>query len=213
MINKREVPLTEINSNTFLERLKARDDRAFSDLITCIVPKLCSFLSKDFGLSDEDGEEIATETMLKVNKSIAKYDPDGGAKLSTWIFRIAKHTAIDFLRRQKRETENPRNSEPFNDIVSKQVAQTTVNQWFRDNSPISSPSVSVKQNEIQRQIEKMKRSLKALSEQDRSLLIMKQSMEYEEIAAVENVSVPTLRTRYSRALERLRQEMQKEDLL
>ena len=46
---------------------------------------------------------------------------------------------------------------------------------------------------------------------DRDILILRQSMEYEEIAEVEKVSVEALRTRYSRALDRLRIELQKDE--
>jgi RNA polymerase sigma-70 factor (ECF subfamily) len=207
MVDTREISLNEINSAAFIELLKAKDGQAFSDLITCIVPKLCSYLSSNFKLPEEDGEEIATDTMLKVNKAIEKFNPQGGAKLSTWIFRIATNTAIDFVRRQKKQPENPLMRVPLDDTISKEVAKKTADQWFRDEAA----STSIQKNGNQDQIERMKRALNSLSEQDRSLLIMRLSMEYEEIAAVENTSVPTLRTRYSRAFDRLRHELNKEE--
>ena len=106
MANAREISSEEINSDAFIRNLKEGDEQAFSDLFNLIVPKLCNFLSGKFKMSDRDGEEAAADAMIKVNKSIKNFNPRGGAKLSTWIFRIAQNTAIDFVRRQQALAEN-----------------------------------------------------------------------------------------------------------
>ena len=208
MASTREITLNEINSDAFISRLKANDEQYFSDLFSFIVPKLCNFLSIKFKFSDLDGEEIAADTMIKVSKSIANFNPNGGAKLSTWIFRIAQNTAIDFLRHQAKQPEDTWLDVDLDNSVSRQIAQRSAKQWFRNNAVDAS-----QKNEISSQIKLMKHALNNLDEQDRNLLLMKQNMEYEEIAEAEHVSVPTLRTRYSRALDRLRKELKKEENL
>lgn len=206
MNGRREILLNEINSDAFIVRLKANDTEAFDDLFTCIVPKLCSFLSTDFKLSELDGDEVAADVMLKVNKAVAKFNPHGGAKLSTWIFRIAENTAIDLLRQRKKQAENLPQNVALDDAAAKDIARSTAKRWFRQNA---SDGRSASSPELAR----INKALESLSEEDRSILLMKQNMEYGDIAAAENVSVPTLRTRHSRAFERLRRELQKEENL
>ncbi len=209
MAGRKEISLDEINGDAFIGRLKANDSDAFDDLFDCLIPKLCSFLSGDFKLSEQDGNEIAADTMFKVNKSVAKFNPRGGAKLTTWIFRIAENGAIDLLRQRKKQAENFRQNISIDDSVSREIAQNTAKRWFRQNASDDKSGQPKPSPELAR----INKALEALSEQDRSILLMKQNMEYEEIAAAENASVPALRTRYSRAFERLRHELRKEESL
>ncbi|MBT8324965.1 MAG: sigma-70 family RNA polymerase sigma factor [Winogradskyella sp.] len=47
--------------------------------------------------NEEIAEDALQETFIKVWKNANRYDPDK-AKLFTWLFRIARNTAIDKLR-------------------------------------------------------------------------------------------------------------------
>ena len=46
-------------------------------------------------------EDAAQDTFLEVFRRLAGFQPDGAAKLSTWILTIAARRAIDELRRQR----------------------------------------------------------------------------------------------------------------
>ncbi len=46
-------------------------------------------------------EDVVQETIVKVWRSAASFDPSKGA-VSPWVFSIARRTAIDALRREKR---------------------------------------------------------------------------------------------------------------
>ncbi len=48
----------------------------------------------------EEAEEAAQDTFIKVLKSLGKYN--GKAKLSSWIYRIAYNTALDYLKKNKK---------------------------------------------------------------------------------------------------------------
>jgi RNA polymerase sigma-70 factor (ECF subfamily) len=48
-------------------------------------------------VNEEIAQDALQETFIKVWKNASKYDPDK-AKLFTWLFRIARNTAIDKLR-------------------------------------------------------------------------------------------------------------------
>lgn len=48
-------------------------------------------------------EDLAQETFLRVFRGLAYFDQR--ARLSTWVYTIAHHVAIDYLRKQGRATE------------------------------------------------------------------------------------------------------------
>jgi RNA polymerase sigma factor (sigma-70 family) len=206
MHKDRAITLAEVNSDAFVARLRAGDGQAFADLLACLVPRLCGYLSHDFQLGEQDAEDVALEAMVKVHKSVAQFNLRGGAKLSTWVFRITKNTAIDFKRCQTRQAAKV-GDVPLDGVVSRQVDHKKAAEWFR-RAAAGDESAG---HTTLPQVLRVTRALKALSEKDRDILIMRQSMEYEEIAEVEKVGVEALRTRYSRALDRLRNELQKDE--
>lgn len=50
--------------------------------------------------NDEDANDAAQDTLVKVLRSLDLYDP--GRAFSTWVFGIARNTCIDEHRRRKR---------------------------------------------------------------------------------------------------------------
>jgi len=64
---------------------------------------LVDFLVHKMGVPWDDAEEIACEIMTKIATQIDQFDPDKGAKFSTWIFGIGKNQAIDYFRKRKRD--------------------------------------------------------------------------------------------------------------
>ncbi|GAA3598107.1 sigma-70 family RNA polymerase sigma factor [Flavivirga amylovorans] len=54
----------------------------------------------------EEAEEVAQDTFIKVYKSLNKFK--GGAKFSTWIYKIAYNTSLDRLKKNKKH---------FNDVA------------------------------------------------------------------------------------------------
>jgi RNA polymerase sigma-70 factor (ECF subfamily) len=69
-------------------------------LLFGIKPRLHRFCARMVG-SAIDGEDIAQEAALKALEAFPRQS--GIHNLEAWIFRIARNTALDFLRRRKRE--------------------------------------------------------------------------------------------------------------
>jgi RNA polymerase sigma-70 factor (ECF subfamily) len=66
-------------------------------------------------------EEVTQDAFLKVWRNASRFDPERGA-VSSWIFTIAKRSAIDAVRKQSRApvpTETlPETTEPATDEIS-----------------------------------------------------------------------------------------------
>lgn len=76
---------------------------AFAQLFAHFAPRLKSWLMRA-GSSEAQAEELAQETLVKVWRKAAQFDP-AQAGASTWIFTIARNLRVDHLRRQGLPTE------------------------------------------------------------------------------------------------------------
>jgi|GEM_PF-75448 len=77
---------------------ESRDRDAFIRIFEYFAPRVKSFLMKG-GLTPEQADELAQETLLTVWHRADSYDPKQSAA-STWIFTIARNKKIDALRRK-----------------------------------------------------------------------------------------------------------------
>jgi RNA polymerase sigma factor (sigma-70 family) len=92
------------SSITFNDLLVAvgetRDRDAFIRLFSHFAPRVKSFLMRG-GMSPDQADELAQETMLSVWEKAPQYDP-ARAAASTWIFTIARNRRVDMLRKTAR---------------------------------------------------------------------------------------------------------------
>ncbi len=78
----------------FIGRLRARDPAAWFELWENFGPILRAQLSK-WGrgrIGVETVQDLSQETMAALSNAIDRHDPDRGARFSTWLLAIAKHT-------------------------------------------------------------------------------------------------------------------------
>ena len=199
--------MDDLNNRRFVDKLRNGDTRAFHILFNRLVPILCSFLTKQFELHPNDAEEIASDAMLKVHKSVATFNPDGGAKLTTWIFEIARHTAIDFLRKRTALQKKAATSEAQENVQTQAatIAKSDSRNWYEMHDLEENPL------EITPQMDATMRAFSSLSEEDQDVLRMHAVMEYDEIARREGIGVNAARVRHSRANKRLREAYEKEN--
>ncbi len=74
------------------------DREAFAELFRGYEQRLFRYFARLLGDAPA-AEELVSDVMLEVWKGAARFR--GGAKVSTWIFGIAHHKAIDELRRRR----------------------------------------------------------------------------------------------------------------
>lgn len=71
---------------------------SYERLVVMHQDRLFTFLAQMVG-NDHDAQDIAQETFVKVYKHLADFD--GRAKFTTWLYAIAKNTALNHLRRRR----------------------------------------------------------------------------------------------------------------
>jgi RNA polymerase sigma-70 factor (ECF subfamily) len=100
---KKIIPSVLVAAVTFDDLLVAvgenHDRDAFVRLFEHYAPRVKSFLMKG-GLTPEQADEVAQETMLTVWQKAPSYDPKRAAA-GTWIFTIARNRRIDLQRKNK----------------------------------------------------------------------------------------------------------------
>lgn len=138
-------------------------------------------------------EELAQEVFLRVYRSRATYEPT--AKFTTWLFRIATHLALNWVRDGKKEKGHESLDEQVVDGVDRQV---------RDRQPTIEQAMlyEVKMTEVRRAIE-------ALPAKQRAAVLMHkyEELEYAQIARALNCSESAVKSLLFRAYESLRSRL------
>lgn len=111
-------------------RIKRADKNAASELLKIYYADIYSYLRRLCG-SKQDAEDLTQQTFLKVWSSLDGFK--GRSKFSTWLYRIAHNTFIDWQRRNTsgiqsntdrwwKEYTN-KNSGPFANVAERQLTQ------------------------------------------------------------------------------------------
>src|SRR6266852_538451 len=135
-------------------------------------------------------EELAQEVFLRVYRSRETYEPT--AKFTTWLFRIATHLALNWLRDAKNERGQERLDEHAEGGSTREVP---------DRAP------TVEQTMLYEvKVEEVRRAVAALPDKQRAAVLMHkyEEMEYSQIAKVLSCSESAVKSLLFRAYETLR---------
>jgi RNA polymerase sigma-70 factor (ECF subfamily) len=135
-------------------------------------------------------EELAQDVFLRVYRARASYEPT--AKFRTWLFRIATHLALNWLRDGKHERGQQSLDAEVGDGMNRQV-------------PDGRPTVEDRMLTDSR-FEEVRKAIQALPEKQRAAVLMHkyQEMDYAAIAAVFECSESAVKSLLFRAYESLR---------
>lgn len=89
-------------TTSFVRRLRARDESAWFELWETFGPVLRAQLAKwgRGNIGPETVRDLTQETLAALSDSIDRYDPKRGARFSTWLLSIAKHSLGDEIDRR-----------------------------------------------------------------------------------------------------------------
>jgi RNA polymerase sigma-70 factor (ECF subfamily) len=92
--------LSQEEERGLLRRLRARDARALAELYDALAPWVLGLAFRILR-DDDEAEEVVADTFTLVWNRVDRHDPKRGA-LVPWVLSIARHRALDVLRRRRR---------------------------------------------------------------------------------------------------------------
>ena len=86
-----------------LAKRATTDEQAFEELYEYFFPRVYNFIYARLKNS-ADADDVTSTTFMKMNENLERYDSSKAA-FSTWLFRIATNSLIDFARRRDKSEE------------------------------------------------------------------------------------------------------------
>lgn len=102
-------------------RAQDGDEAAFAVAYRIVQPGLLGYLR---GIVGEDAEDVASDAWLEIARDLGRFKGDG-AGFRGWTATIARHRALDHLRRQK---VRPRSTATEQDVLDLPSAHSTHDQ-------------------------------------------------------------------------------------
>ncbi len=93
-------PEARLQERALIERAKAGDREAFGDLYRSYRPSV--YRLAWFRAGEASAEDVVAETFTRAWSSLPRYQ-DVGSPFSAWLYAIARHVAIDAVRRRVRD--------------------------------------------------------------------------------------------------------------
>lgn len=91
-----------MNDNKLIKQCQKGNKEAFNELIKIYYPYLFKFLLK-LTSKKEIAEDLVQETFIKIINNIEQFNVHSKTSFSTYLLTIAKHTYIDYLRKNNKE--------------------------------------------------------------------------------------------------------------
>ena len=95
--------LTDLSDKELVDLALQQNQAAFIVLYTRYNAGVKNHISKYIAQA-EDKEDVALESFQKAFSQISTYNPE--FKFSTWLYRIARNTALDHISKRDREKNN-----------------------------------------------------------------------------------------------------------
>lgn len=172
-----------------VQRVLAGDADAFEPLVRA-HEKAVYNLALRFLEKPEDAEDAAQEAFVKAYRSLESFQRE--SRFSTWLYRIVTNVCLDMLRARRRRQERPLEVE--NDEEERETLEIPDERFSPER---------LLDRKLTR--EAVQRGLNALSEEGRSVLLLREirGMSYEEIGETLGLEPGTVRSRIFRARKKL----------
>jgi len=176
-------------------RVQQGDKRAFDLLVLKYQHKVMSLISRYVSDSAEV-QDVAQEAFIKAYRAISRFR--GDSAFYTWLYRIAANTANNYLVARGRRP-------PGSDIDAEDAEFLEMGGALKD---VDSPDEQLAAGELREVVEA---TIKALPEDLRAALTLREydGLSYEEIAAVMECPVGTVRSRIFRAREAVDKQVER----
>ncbi len=140
--------------------------------------------------SESDAEDVVQEAFILAYTKLSSFQ--GNSAFFTWLYRIGYNVAITKLRRRK-------------PTVSLENRDDETQFQLPGNTPLPDAEL-----ERQEQTEQLMEALDRLSEEHRSILVLREmeEMDYDAISEILDLPIGTVRSRLHRARSHLKQQLE-----
>jgi len=176
-----------------VRQAKAGSTIAFEELVAAYEGKIYNLALRYLG-NREDAMDASQEVFLRVFRFLPGFQEESG--FSTWIYRIAVNVCKDSLAQRAKRTEQP--LEYQNEEEESRVLEIADDRYR--------PETMAEQEELKGILAE---AILTLPEQQRQMIIMRdvQGLRYEEIGEILSLELGTVKSRISRAREKLRKKL------
>lgn len=188
-------PLHDCEEAEFVERLRARDERAFNALVQHYERRVYGLVLRMLG-NRQEAEDLAQEVFVQVFKAIDQFR--GESKLSTWIYRIAINLCKNRSKYLQRRHANEQDDyDAFGDRAPLSAAKGTT------TGSIARPDDLLQGMQVERAVQL---AISALEPEFREALVLRdvEDLSYEEIGQITGLPEGTVKSRIHRARAQLR---------
>ena len=165
------------------------DEKSLEVILSRYLKPIYSFAYRYVG-DGQDAEDITQEVFVKVWRNLKKFDQNKSFK--TWIFSIAKNTAIDFFKKKK--------AIPFSKFENDE-GENMLTETLADPSPLPQELL-----EKAGMAQMLNSAMKKLSPKYRMVLFLRYNdhFNFREIAESLEEPLHTITSRHRRALIQLK---------
>ena len=176
-----------ITDKEIIERVKNGDKKAYDLLVLKYQQRVINLISR-FVKNYADALDVSQETFIKAYKALPNFR--GESAFYTWLYRIAVNTAKNHLTVQSRKIT--KSDYDVTEIEQIEGNMTLIEQTTPENLLIKDELQDIVLNTIENLPEDLKSAI---------MLREIEGLSYEEIAAVMECPVGTVRSRIFRARE------------
>lgn len=153
-------------------------------------------LARHYTKSAVEVEDIAQDTFLKAYRRLGSFQRQ--SSFSTWLYRIAVNTALDFLKRTGRS--------PVQAVEDPELTAAPVGALAGSGVAIAAPDANLRREELARVTQRV---LEELPEIFRTVLVLREfeDLSYQEMAEVLGISIGTVESRLFRARARFKEAL------
>ena len=183
-----------------IQRLVARDERAFNDLVRAYERRIFALVLRMLGNAAE-AEDLAQEVFVQVFKAIGTFR--GDSKLSTWMYRIAVNLCKNRTKylRVRHSDEQDQLDAVAERVPMGEVGSASVGHVVRPDEAMAGMQV---ERIVQDAIQKLEPSF-------RECLVLRdvEELSYEEIGEITGLPPGTVKSRIHRARAQLKEVVER----
>ena len=170
-------------------RMAAAEDDAYAEFAVTFGPRLKAFFVRK-GVARADAEELSVSCVTDIALKVNKYKPVRAGGFEAWVFTVARHFLIDWLRSR-------RDTEPLTDDLASLPFDED-----EEVAPDLVITIAVRE------------AITQLSAPDQTVIRLRHlesEATYEEIANCLGISPEAARVRHFRAMKRLKSILEEDD--